>query len=271
MKVRATRFLCRLPGGSQSHLLEANDGNAYIVKLKDNPQGTRTLVNEWIAAKIFAHLGIPHPKTVLVSLDQEFLRQNPAVSISTPHARTAPAAGLHFGSRHAGHRSGVAVYDFLPDSLLARVENLNAFLGALAVDLWTGNIDRRQCVFLRNVARGECGEGEGHGSRKGFIALMIDNGQIFAGSQWLIRDYSRPNSYFHRLVYNAAPKDCEPWIQSIESFPFDLMRDIKASVPKEWIRNDGDRLSDLLRQLYKRRTRVRACLMAALEVPSHAL
>jgi hypothetical protein len=41
MPVNARRFIRKMRGGAQAHLLEADDGDYYIVKFQNNPQHRR--------------------------------------------------------------------------------------------------------------------------------------------------------------------------------------------------------------------------------------
>ena len=56
MPIQARRFLRRMRGGAQAHLLEADDGRWYVVKFLENPQHRRILVNEWIAGGILPYV-----------------------------------------------------------------------------------------------------------------------------------------------------------------------------------------------------------------------
>ena len=63
----ATGHIRAMRGGAQSHMLTANDGNAYVVKFANNPQSLRVLANEWLACSIGRAIGltIPEPCTVM--------------------------------------------------------------------------------------------------------------------------------------------------------------------------------------------------------------
>src|SRR5580658_1355941 len=173
-------------GGSQAHLLEVSDGHSYVVKFENNPQHRRILVNEWIAARFLCYLGFSVPQVAVILVTEEFLAANPEVYMQARNTRFAPTVGWHFGSCFPRDPSRLAVYDFLPDVLLARVENLTEFLGMLAFDKWMGNADSRQAIFFR--ARLASSRGMEHPPRLGFIAQMMDNGDVFGGSQWRLTE-----------------------------------------------------------------------------------
>src|SRR5579863_10138131 len=100
MPVTARRFIRKMRGGAQAHLLEADDGECYIVKFQNNPQHRRILINEFVAAEILAHLQISSPDHEIVCLSEEFLRANPEVRLDSGTRHIAIPPGWHFGSRH---------------------------------------------------------------------------------------------------------------------------------------------------------------------------
>src|SRR5690349_21470076 len=61
----------KLRGGSQPHLMQASDGQYYVVKLQGNPQGSRILANELLANRIADALKLPFPRTEVIYLPPE--------------------------------------------------------------------------------------------------------------------------------------------------------------------------------------------------------
>src|SRR5579883_497685 len=149
MPLTAVRHVRKMRGGAQSHLLEADDGNWYVVKFRNNPQHRRVLVNELLAGTFLDYLKIAAPATALVRVTPEFLARNPEVHLTMGSRRIEVAPGWHFGSRYPGDPSRMPVYDFLPDALLAKVVNIEDFRAILVFDKWAGNADGRQSVFYR--------------------------------------------------------------------------------------------------------------------------
>ena len=179
MPLTACRYIRKMRGGAQSHLLEADDGNFYIVKFRNNPQHRRILVNELVSAVFLKYLQISAAPAEIILLTPEFLAANPEIFIhlGTQHIPVPP--GWHFGSRHPGIPDVMAIYDFVPDALLAGVSNLTDFLAVLVFDKWMANADGRQSVFFR--ARIE----DWHAAvKKAFVAVMIDHGFVFNGPNW---------------------------------------------------------------------------------------
>lgn len=258
MPVNAVRFLRKMRGGAQAHLLEAEDGNFYVVKFLENPQHRRILVNEMIASVFLEYLQIVTPETAIVRLSDEFLGENPEVHIALGTRRIAPAAGWHFGSRFPGNPARLAVYDFLPDAILHRVENLAHFLGVLVFDRWTGNADARQSVFLRARVRQWSPQSEAHPLKQGFVALMIDHGYVFGGPNWEFADSALQGLYFRPEVYKGVRSldDFQPWLDRVLNFPEEVVDQALKGIPRQWYAGDEDSLERLLERLLARRKRV---------------
>src|SRR5512147_101262 len=92
----------KMRGGAQSHLLEADDGQFYIVKFQNNPQHRRILVNELVASVLLNYLQISTPECALLDVPAEFLEANPAISLTLGSRQIPVRAGWHFGSRYPG-------------------------------------------------------------------------------------------------------------------------------------------------------------------------
>lgn len=258
MPVNARRLIRKMRGGAQAHLLEADDGHFYVVKFRNNPQHRRVLINEWIASTFLQYLQVAAPETAIVRLSPEFVAQNPDACIALGHEKLPIEPGWHFGSRYPGDPSRVAVYDFVPDSLLSRIENRNEFLGVLAFDKWTGNADARQSIFLRARLREYVPTFQGHALRVGFLAMMVDHGYIFNGPHWTYLDSPLSGLYFRPSVYSHVRgwEDFQPWLDRIINFPEEIFDDALGRLPSEWLNGDRDELHGLLEKLMARRRRV---------------
>jgi hypothetical protein len=258
MPVNAVQLVRKMRGGAQAHLLEADDGHYYVVKFRNNPQHRRVLINEWIASTFLQYLQVAAPETAIVRLTPEFIAANPEVSMALGDNRRPAEPGWHFGSRYPGDPNRVAVYDFLPDALLDRIENRNEFLGVLVFDKWTGNADARQSIFLRARLREYVPTFQGHALRVGFLALMVDHGYIFNGPHWEYADSPLMGLYFRPTVYSRVTgwDHFQPWLDRVLNFPEEVVDDALAKMPAEWLNGDRDSLYALLEKLMARRRRV---------------
>jgi hypothetical protein len=258
MPVRARNFIRKMRGGAQAHLLEGEDGAFYVVKFINNPQHRRILVNEWLACAFLRYLQIHVPETAIVELTREFIEDNPNVYLSIGPRREQVAPGLHFGSRLAVHPDRVAIFDFLPDKLLSKIENRVDFLGALVFDKWVSNADSRQAVFFRARAKSWTPlKGEAP-ARVGFFAQMIDHGFAFNGPHWEFRDSPIQGLYFRTAVYDQVRSvdSFQPWVAMVENFPVEVVDSAWKEIPRGWMNDDEGPLEDLLERLLKRRSRV---------------
>jgi hypothetical protein len=249
MPLTAIRHVRKMRGGAQAHLLEADDGHWYVVKFRNNPQHHRVLVNELVASVLLGYLKIAVPKTALIHVPAHFLEANPDVHLTLGSRQTRVEPGWHFGSQYPGDPARTAVYDFLPDTLLHKVANLDDFRAILVFDKWVANADGRQCVFYRALL------GHGPSAQPGFVARMIDHGFAFNGPNWDFPDSPLQGLYARRMVYDDVQSldDFQPWLQQVLHFPEEVMDQAWKAIPPEWIDGEEDELERLLERLYGRR------------------
>jgi hypothetical protein len=271
MPVNARRFIRKMRGGAQAHLLEADDGDYYIVKFQNNPQHRRILVNEFVASEILTHLQISSPGHQIVRISAEFLEANPEVHLQTGARRMAVEPGWHFGSRHPGNPETMAVYDFIPDALLNQVANAEQFRAILVFDRWVANADGRQSIFFRAQLNDWLARPGIPPRKLGFVALMIDHGFAFNGPHWDLPDSAIAGLYPRRIVYDGVRslEDFEPWLDRIADFPPEIFDKALRRIPPAWIADDEDQLDRLLESLLRRRKRIAALLEACRQAPGN--
>jgi hypothetical protein len=245
-------------GGAQSHLIEGDDGCFYVVKFLNNPQHRRVLINELVCSVLLQYLQISCPETAMIFVSTEFLRENPQVSLDLGAQSVSVTAGRHFGSKFPGDPASLAVYDFLPDILLQKVNNLADFRGCLAFDKWVGNADARQSIFFRARLRDWSGAESTHPLKLGFVALMIDHGFAFNGPHWDFPDSPIQGLYSRKVVYQDVRglDDFQPWLDQITHFPEEAIDQAYKQIPPEWLCGDENAFDKLLEKLMRRRKRV---------------
>jgi len=254
MPLTAVRHLRKMRGGAQAHLLEADDGQWYVVKFRNNPQHRRVLVNEVICAALLRYLKISAPPTALIHVTPEFLAANPECSIQLGAAQIAPEPGWQFGSQYPGDPYRIAVYDFLPDALLGQLANLDDFRAILVLDKWVGNVDGRQCVFYRAMVR----RPDSPGGHAHFVARMIDHGYAFNGPHWDFPESAVQGLYARKLVYSEVRSlsDFQPWLDLVVHLPEEVIDQAWKAIPPDWVEGEEDALERMLEHLYQRRARV---------------
>lgn len=257
MPLTAVGHARKMRGGAQAHLLEADDGNWYVVKFRNNPQHRKILVNELIASVLLEYLRINAPETALIQVTADFLQANPEAHLTLGTRRIAVEPGWHFGSRYPGDPGRTAVYDFLPDVLLRQLLNLEEFRAILVFDKWAGNADGRQAVFFRALARRN--DDVPGGGRTGFVARMIDHGFILNGPNWDFPESPLQGLYPRHVVYEDVRSldDFQPWLELVNHFPEEVMDQAWKRIPPDWLEGEEEEaLHRLLCILFERRRRV---------------
>jgi hypothetical protein len=262
MPLTAVGHVRKMRGGAQAHLLEADDGNWYVVKFRNNPQHRRILVNELIASVILDYLKIAAPERALIDVNAAFLAAHPEAHMTLGSRQIAIEPGWHFGSRYPGNPARIAVYDFLPDALLAKVANLEDFRAILVFDKWLGNADGRQAVFFRAMVQRS--DGTTAEARPGFVARMIDHGFAFNGPNWDFPESPLQGLYARHLVYDSVRslRDFQPWLDQVTHFPEEVMDRAWKLIPPGWLEGEEESLEHLLTRLWERRPRVASLIDA---------
>jgi hypothetical protein len=258
MPVIATGVERKMRGGAQAHLLAAGDGRYYVTKFIENPQHRRVLINERICESLLKKLGVATPESAIVELSAEFVDSHEELSLSLGTRKERVRPGWALGSRFPGNPHKDAVYDYLPDSLLPQVVNLDHFLGALVFDKWTSNSDSRQAIYFRRPIREWLPEADPPANRKAFIACMVDQGYAFDGPHWRFSDSPAQGLYMRPMVYERVRRmdDLEPWLTRVVEFPEDEVDRAGAIVTPRWWDGDDDEMNRLLETLVRRRGRV---------------
>ena len=256
MPLTAIRHVRKMRGGAQSHLLEADDGNWYVVKFRNNPQHARVLVNELLCGALLDYLKIASPETAVIHVSEEFLAAHAELHLTLGSKRIPVEPGWQFGSRYPGDPSRLAIYDFLPEALLGQIANLEDFRAILVFDKWVGNTDGRQAVFYRALVRREADEEAT--ARPEFVARMIDHGFAFNGPGWEFSDSPLHGLYSRHSVYDSVRSlaDFEPWLGQMRHFPEEAIDLAWKRIPSNWVVGEEDALELTLERLYERRARL---------------
>jgi len=234
-------------GGSQSRLIHGHDGHFYVATFRGNPQGDRTLINEWIATKLLRNLDLSAPPLVFLAYDPSFLGESVSFTIGDREIPIEP--GLHLGSLCPVDPEEQAIYDFLPPKLLEKTVNLKDFAGMLVADTFLDQVDRRQAIFVRTRSR----------QGLAFRALFIDHGMALGGSAWELKGFKSDYSYFDRLVYSTphVRSQCDRILKTVESLTARDLFHMAAGIPEKWFdTGDYDVFANLCASLNHRKNEV---------------
>jgi hypothetical protein len=228
--VKVTRYILPLrEGGSLPALAEADDGFKYVLKFRGAGHGTKMLVSELLGGKIASALGLNMPELVFAHLDDDFGRTEGDEEIQD---LLKGSKGLNLGMHYL---SGAIAYDSSVkiDPLLAsKIVWLDAF---------TTNIDR---TFNNTNLLWWHRE-----------LWIIDNGASFYfHHSW--KDFERhalnpfPHIKDHVLLAQASMLD-EADKFARETLTDDLLREITALIPDEWLMwRDTNGSPDEIRSIY---------------------
>jgi hypothetical protein len=104
--VAATRYVTPLrEGGSLPAIIEADDGQSWVLKFRGAGQGQKALIAELIAGELARALGLPVPELALVELDPVLGRNEPDAEI---RSLLYASAGLNLG---LAYLPGAIAYD----------------------------------------------------------------------------------------------------------------------------------------------------------------
>jgi hypothetical protein len=96
--VSATRYLTPLrEGGSLPAIVEANDGEMYVMKFAGAGQGVKALIAELVAGELAREVGLPMPELAFITLDESLGPSEPDTEI---HDLLQASVGLNLGLRY---------------------------------------------------------------------------------------------------------------------------------------------------------------------------
>ena len=244
MTIQVTQHVRQVRGKTRAQLMLCDDGHLYVVKFGSSRQHYRQLVAEYIVTQLARWAGLPVPRCSVVDVPRLLIE---GTSELATDARCADKieAGLHFGSRCVGWRTG-SLMDMLPEFRLCEVTNLRSFAGALVLDKWCSNTDRRQAVFYRRTGGTQ------------YSAYFIDQGDCFGGATWKFLASARDGLFDRPIVYRDITgwDSFEPFMSRFLTIKPEVVWGIAQSVPSAWSDTHDNSLADLIEILLKRRSSI---------------
>ncbi len=212
-------------GGSHPILLEADNGRIIHVKLKHNPQSTRSLVSDWVGTLLAKAVLAPVPDVVLVDI---------------PFSRIGDIPELTRVRWHPGRQFGtvfvLGAKKISGNTPLANLSNLHDLPLVALTESWLYNNDIKFSHLLW------CAEPVPH-------FLVTDHGFIFpSGPNWTprtlsIRQFDFPSiSPLTEIARSLAMEwDFSGALKRIRQITPDVLESLMASVPSEWPLNSEQR------------------------------
>lgn len=232
-EIKAKKLIRPLNGVSKPQLIRFSDGNAYAVKFQNNPQATRALVNEYIAARLAEELSLPVPPVRVVSVSHKFIKRNLLLR------QQGFEPGVQFASLYIKKSSTLKHFPTPPEK--HKIVNRRRLAGMVVFDLWLNNLDRqRKNLLLKS-------------SPLGYKVMLIDHGNCFPGAfKWSTKTLKRnKNPRLTQPVHSWAAamlsrRHFTKYVQKIQDLPAEKIEEIIDSVPDEWNVSKEEK-----KQLYK--------------------
>jgi hypothetical protein len=259
MPIYAVQHIRRMRGGSQAHLLRASDGCFYVTKFKNNPQHVRVLANEFFGSRLGVHLGLPTPQAEMIEVSEWLIENTPDLCLELADNRIPCSPGLNLGCRYCCDPQEGAVFDYLPESLLSKVQNRSDLVRILVLDKWLGNCDGRQVVFSAKSRAGS------------YVATFIDQGYCCNAGEWNFPDSPLRGVYSRNDVYSGVTgwDDFEPTLSRVETIDATDLWRIAEQIPREWCGGSYSDLEKLVEEVYRRRTKVRELISSFRDSSRH--
>lgn len=204
-------------GGSQPHVFETEDGH-YMVKVRNNPQGLRVLVNELVGGLCLDWLGVKHPEPAIVTIDPALIALSPAAKFPNGQAL---ASGSAFGSKLWQSDPGGSV----PVNL---IENKADVAGTLAFDTWIQQFDGRQYrVRPSALAPGR------------YDYFPVDQGFSFGNPNWTAAglDGGHNPVTVPTSITPLTAADIVHFIDRLRAFASNAAEHIVNEIPDDWLDN----------------------------------
>jgi len=250
--VKIGRIVRRLKGRSQAQLVQGENGKFYAAKFCGNPQGNRTLINEWVAHQLLSHLGVSSPRVAILELPQSSLHHE-GLDFVLANRRKSPEGLFHFGSEYPANPETTATFDFLPAPILKNVHNLAQFAAMYVFDKWLGQTDTRQAIFIRDKAVST-------GSRI-LKAYFIDHGMAFNGQRWEIHDIPLAGLAVQIAIYSMLEMGSlvEAAIEKIERIDREIIFAAMNGAHSSWFApGDREAMQSMLIKLQRRQASLRS-------------
>ena len=207
------------PEIAQSHpqIILFDNGNKYLVKFKNNPQGDKMLMREYVATMLAQQLGTPAAPCEIVYIPESFI-------FETEHNQYKFEYGNQFASLYIENCMGLWLY---PEK--NQIQNRHILAGMIVFDFWLRNKDRDESnILLQPVGQSE------------YYIHMIDHGNCYPSKKALLELLADPSelelSEVHKWCLSMVNDKTEftYFLQKIINLKDELIWDFIHSIPNDW-------------------------------------
>jgi len=225
-------------GVTVPRVFRANDGKIYVVKLQNNPMGTKVLVNEYIAGWFGERMNLCFPPSDLLEIEEQVLQKSRSLKAAKISSR------VHFASQYIHSNKYVAKNN------LYKAVNKSAMAGVMLFDHMFHNIDRTKnrknlLVCLQDST---------------YVLYAIDNSHLFVRGRWNNKTLeklvtkitvNRRRAYGWLLTYFFTSGDFTAYAAKVRNITKEELAEFAASIPEEWLPKAEEREA-LLNYMIKR-------------------
>jgi hypothetical protein len=226
-----TRYITPLrEGGSLPAIVEASDGEKYVLKFKGAGQGSKALIAEFIGSELARKLGFLVPEIVFADLSEGFGRTEPDEEIQD---LLKESVGLNLGMTYL---QGAITYDpavHTPNELIASM--------IIWLDMYITNVDRTHRNTNMLLHKGDL--------------WLIDHGAslYFHHQSYLWQDHvHKPFPMIKNHVFLNHSSKIHEADEIIKSeLTETIISSIVAQIPDEWlISRDSDLSPEVKKEAY---------------------
>lgn len=232
-------------GCTVPYVVWCDNGKTYVVKFPGNPQGKKTLINEYIASRLCDYLELPILPYTLINIEQQNYKDEMNNEIEL-------IEGTAFGTEYDENALPI-----LNSGMISSASNNYDAIKILIFDLLIGNYDRNRGNLLINSVNKKI--------------IMIDHSHIFGlGTLW--DKYQLPrlieekfsitdlNEFNFQNIKNSLKidetfyKELNRFIEKVKNINKDFIENIINDVPIDWELNtmEKDLLCDYILIRFKR-------------------
>jgi hypothetical protein len=215
-------------GVTAPQFFRADDGNIYVVKLKDNPLGSRVLASEFLAAKLGEILGLCFPPSSIIEIKEHTLQGKQDL------AALETISGRHFASQYLDNTQ------YVGKNNLYQAVNTSEMAGILLFDHMFHNKDRAnntKNLLLRQ-------------EESGYKIYAIDNSHLFRSGRWTLESLNSLSTVittYYRYSFGLLLKDCLsaqdfiPYLEKVKKLSNQQIDTLVREIPQEWLPDEPER------------------------------
>jgi hypothetical protein len=227
--LKPVQFLQSLDGKSKPQLLLFNDQHKYVVKFKNNRQGTRVLVNEYVVGHLAQLLSLPTAPFKVVSISKKFIKT------SSEKTTKKFKEGNQFASVFIPNCIGLTRVS--PRPVRSEIENIENLAGMIVFDQWVNNTDRgSNNILLESLTNGK------------YYLHLIDHANCFPNEfKWTEETVKEnPNQVVHRTAHKWAASllkkhELDPHVEKIMHLSNQSINKVVQSIPDDWEVSSSER------------------------------